>query len=88
MSNRRYDYDPHLFDRCGDRNLGIRDVKHAILNATTCQPYQDPKRPPTPGATQWSVFGPALDGDALRVGVDLIRNHLGMRALLITVMGA
>jgi hypothetical protein len=60
----------------------MRDVRHAIANATSCAVYAN--RTPIMGGTSWRVIGREVDGDELTVGVEAFED-LGKRALLITV---
>jgi hypothetical protein len=75
---------PHFSRRCLERKISLPDWKKAIRDARTCVPYTG--RAPTCGGTNWRVTGPDIEGDDLTVGVEAFRDHLGKRALLITVM--
>lgn len=80
----RWQPDPHAKRRFVQRGVSIMDVKNALLKATACAAYSDPERP-TPAGTSWRVSGPDFDGDVLNVGVDLVVDHLGGFAVVVTV---
>ena len=81
----RYFLDPHAQKRMAQRHVSFHDVRHAIMPASACQPYRDPKREAKAGTTLWRVNGIDLDGDRLDVGVDLVQDHLGAFVAVITV---
>ena len=58
-------------------------MKRAVALAASCTEYAD--RTPIADGTSWRVTGPALDGTAMVVGEEAFTDHLGRRALLITV---
>jgi hypothetical protein len=82
-AGRYFAQEPHFSKRCRERGVQLDDWKHAIASAPACRPYAD--RAPTQGGSVWSVVGTDLDGDALTVSVEAFLDHLGQRALLITV---
>jgi hypothetical protein len=79
----RYLTHPHLWTRCRQRDVSLWEVKQGIRSATTCAPYAERKS--TAGGTNWRVTGRTRDGETLTVGVEAFLDHLGRRALLITV---
>ena len=82
VANSRYIIHPHALGRFGQRGLSIRDVRHAIANATSCAAYAG--RTPTLSGTNWRVTGPDVGRDEMTVGVEAFED-LGKRALVITV---
>src|SRR5580704_8454808 len=77
-------HEPHFSRRCVQRNVTLPDWKKAVRQARTCISYGG--RDSTCGGTNWRLVGPDVDGDDLTVAVEAFRDHLGKRALLITVM--
>jgi hypothetical protein len=59
------------------------EIKQALRTAATCVPYAN--RQPTAGGTNWRVTGRTRGDESLTVGVEAFTDHLGKRALLITV---
>src|SRR5437868_4936637 len=83
----RYYIDPHSKKRMSQRGVDLSDIRHAILGAARAEPYphREASRPLPPGVTSWRVHGVDLEDEALVVGVDLILDHLGAHATVITV---
>jgi hypothetical protein len=77
-------HEPHFSFRCAERKVALADWKKAIRDARSCVSH--PERTPTCGGTNWRVTGPDTEGDDLMIGVERYQDHLGRRALLITVM--
>jgi hypothetical protein len=50
------------------------------------QTLEDLGRRWTSGGTNWRVTGPDSEGEELTIGVEAYQDHLGRRALLITVI--
>ena len=61
----------------------MRDVKHAVANAASCDVYTG--RAPTAGGTNWRATGPDVGRVEMTIGVEAFEDHLGKRALVITV---
>lgn len=59
----RIDYSGHARLKMRQRNIRQGDVEHALAYAAACRPDSEPDL--------WAVTGPDLDGDALRVIVDI-----------------
>jgi hypothetical protein len=76
-------HEPHFSRRCAQRRVTLPDWKKAIREATSCKPHD---RVPTCGGTAWRVTGTDIEGDELSIGVEAFRDHLGERALLVTVL--
>jgi hypothetical protein len=82
VASGRYITHPHIQRRFLERRISLWEVKQAVRVATSCMPYE---RKPTAGGTNWRVSGKTRDGETLTVGVEAFIDHLGRRALLITV---
>ena len=83
LASGRYTIDVHFERRCQQRRTSTYEAKLAIARASRCTAYAD--RAPLAGGTSWRVVGPDPDGDDLTVGVEAFRDHLGRRALLVTI---
>jgi len=81
----RYYIAPHSKKRMSQRAIDLNDIRHAILGAARAEPYADPRRPLPPGVTSWRVYGVDLEDEELVIGVDLVMDHLGAHATVITV---
>ena len=81
----RYYLAPHSKKRMGQRGIDLHDIRHAILGAARAEPYADPERALPPGITSWRVHGVDREDEELVVGVDLVLDHLGAHATVITV---
>lgn len=81
----RFFLDPHVRVRMKERNVTFHDIKAAVTNCSRAEPYIDPERRPTPPATSWRIEGSDLDGELLVLGVDLVQDHLGSHATVVTV---
>ena len=79
----RYIVHPHLTRRCAERRISLWEIKQAIRDTGSCLPYSE--RTPTAGGTNWRLTGRTRDGEELTIGVEAFLDHLGRRALLITV---
>ena len=84
MAQGRYVVEPHLYRRMEERSITLRDVKRVISKATPCVTYS-PEDGSKAGGTSWRVTGSDLSGSPTSVGVEAFTDHLGRRALLITV---
>jgi len=78
----RYITHPHIQKRFVERRVSLWELKQAVRAATSCAPYE---RKSIAGGTNWRITGKTRDGDTLTVGVEAFVDHLGRRALLITV---
>lgn len=84
LTGRRYVVGTHFMDRLADRDIPWRAAWHAIHNARACAPYA-PDRGAIAGGSCWRITGPDQEGTATSVGVEAFVDHLGRRALLVTV---
>ena len=82
VAHGRFITHPHIQERFVERRISLWELKQAVRAATSCAPYQ---RKPTAGGTNWRVTGKTRDGETLAVGAEAFVDHLGRRALLITV---
>jgi hypothetical protein len=80
----RYAIHLHCRKRMTKRGFDLFDVKAALMTATQVEPYADPGHLPMPHGTSWRVSGFDTEGDALSLGVDLLRDHLGHFVLVVT----
>ena len=84
MRRSRYiTHDPHFARQSRKRRIDLNDVRRAIARAARCERYDG--RAPTCGGTNWRVFGPDCDDIETCVAVEAFADHLGQRALLVTV---
>lgn len=81
----RYYLAPHARQRMNQRAIDLSDIRHAVLAASRAEPYADSKRSLPQGVTSWRVHGTDLEDEALIAGVDLVEDHLGAHATVITV---
>lgn len=80
----RYLLDPHFLDRCEERSFSRRDWQNVVETATSCVAYR--KWKPLHGGTSWRLVGITIDGDGAAIGFEAYQDHMGRRALLITIM--
>ena len=81
----RYVLDPHVLKRMRQRAVSFHEIKGAVMKATRAESYLDPKRLLAAGASSWRVFGEDFDKVPLVLGVDLMQDHLGSFAVVVTV---
>ncbi len=82
----RYYIGQHASARMRQRRVSYADIARAIASSTAVEAYSDPNRPALPpGTTSWRVIGKDIEGDELRIGVDLTLDHLGYSVLVTTV---
>ncbi len=68
-----------------ERQVSFHDLKYAVLKARRAEPYADPGRAVSAGVSCWRLESESMDGEAISVGVDLVVDHLGAHAKVITV---
>ena len=83
VENRRFFISDHAALRSGQRKITVFDMKHVVHTATDCTPYPDGI--PRAGGTCWRLSGTDLDGDDATLGIELVHDHLGNCAVVITV---
>jgi hypothetical protein len=81
----RYYVHQHAERRMRARRVTVFDIKHGISVADRIEAYTDRGEPSPPSTTSWRLDSRDLDGDELRIGVDLSVDHLGGHVVVITV---
>jgi hypothetical protein len=83
LDARRYWPIDHTFhDRQPQRRIS-KDMKYVIRNATSCESH--PEGRVTEGGTCWRITGLDLDEVETSIGVEISRDHLGCRVVIVTV---
>ena len=83
-ANGRHIIDEHYYKRCRQRRISPQAWRRVIKTATSCTAYV-PENGPLAGGTSWRIVGLDFDEEETAVGVETFADHLGRRALLITV---
>ena len=83
VENRRFFVIDHADGRGDLRHITLHDMKYVIKTATNCVPY--PEGVPKNGGTCWRISGKDLDGEETTVGIEVVRDHLGNCAYVVTV---
>jgi hypothetical protein len=84
VQNGRHLIDDHYYKRCNQRGLPPQVWKRVLRTMTSCTPYA-PDRGPLAGGTSWRITGQDFEGAGTAIGVETFADHLGRRAIIITV---
>jgi hypothetical protein len=87
MAHSRYVPDPHFSKRCFERRVGMADVRRLLQDCTPESVSAYNEGVPRAGGTCWRFRGVDLDEMELVLGAEIFRDHLGRRAILLTVFG-
>lgn len=84
VANGQHIVDEHYYKRCHQRRISPRAWRRVVETVISCASYS-PENGPLAGGTSWRIVGLDYVDEETTIGVETFADHLGRRALIITV---